>query len=59
MKAEAPASKPSRAVSSVEVEMSVAAAGECGERPITASASSVGFCGRATVSGPGEDLPAR
>ena len=35
-----------------EVEMSVAAAGEAASLPITASASSVGFCSRSTVSGP-------
>src|SRR5436309_15864354 len=52
MKAEVPDSKPSRAVSSVEVEMLVAAAGELASLPITSSALSVGPCGRATVWGP-------
>ena len=52
MKAESPASKPSRAVSSVEVSMSGGAAEEFANRPITDSASSVGPWGRSTSSGP-------
>ena len=52
MKADSPASKPSRAVSSLEVERFGAAAEELASLPITASASSVGFCSRSTVSGP-------
>src|SRR3954453_17225863 len=57
MNAESPDSKPRRAVSSVDVEMFVAAAGEAGSLPITSSASSVGFSGRSTVVGPERMCP--
>jgi hypothetical protein len=52
MKAESPASKASREVSSVEVERPVGAAEEFASLPITSSAFSVGPSFRSTVSGP-------
>ena len=59
MNAESPASNPSRAVSSVEVEMSVAAAGELASLPITARASLGRALGQRHGLGAGEDLAAR
>jgi len=57
MKAELPSSKPRRAVSSSEVEMFGAAAGEAARVPITFMASSVGPSGNDTVVGPERMVP--
>src|SRR6185437_5006882 len=51
MKAELPASKASRDVSSLEVGSSGEASDEWASLPITSSASSVGFCSRSSSSG--------
>ena len=59
MKVESPASKPRRAVSSVEVAMFGAATSELARRPMTASARSVGPCSSSTCVGPLRiDVPA-
>src|SRR3954447_23537677 len=57
MNAELPSSKPIRVVSSSEVEMFGAAAGEAAKVPITFIASSVGPSGSDTVVGPERMLP--
>src|SRR5919201_4029434 len=57
MNAESPASNPRRAVSSVDVLMFVAAAGEAARRPIIASPFSVGPRGSATFAGPDRIWP--